>query len=281
MPGHEQLLFPHADSLGNSCSSETCLRTCEPRRKAGTGGFTLLELLVVLVILAAVAMLVVSKVDAFGENAEDTVARANLNAVREAILGSAAAPGYLADMKHVPGFDRTNLKMHHLLAESVDEFLPEQIEQFSVLTGRGWRGPYLERTPRVANTNSGRDGQFPHPLERRFADDATFLARGFYDTLTHSYYGEHDPDPGENDRAMGDPWGNPIVIQVPLSTAFNAPSDTKRFQYARLVSAGPDGLLTTPLDHALADLQPDGTSPRRGDDLVLFLNRADVYETAP
>jgi hypothetical protein len=94
--------------------------------------------------------------------------------------------------------------------------------------------------------------------------------------------------------AVGDPWGNPYVLQVPPPEAFGpgAVSPRLRFRYARLVSAGPDGLLSTPC------FAPDGTAgwtpaarrhsrlagrdadgvPARGDDLVLFLERADLYE---
>jgi hypothetical protein len=63
------------------------------------------------------------------------------------------------------------------------------------------------------------------------------------------------------------------VVQVPPAS-----TDAKRLQYTRIVSAGPDGDLTTPLDNLVAGMQPDGTAPMRGDDIVIFLQRADFYE---
>jgi hypothetical protein len=81
------------------------------------------------------------------------------------------------------------------------------------------------------------------------------------------------------DLAVADPWGNPVVIQIPPVSAFTgAAPERKRARYARVVSAGPDGFLTTPPDR-LGGRLADGTAPPRGDDLVQFLHRADMYET--
>jgi general secretion pathway protein G len=115
-----------------------------------------------------------------------------------------------------------------------------------------------------------------------------------------------------------DPWGNPYVLQIPPNEAFESATEERRFHYARLVSAGPDGVLQTPclkgmdylafhdnppsdpdaepppaplwaaLDGAgiadyrralrLAGRVASGDPSNRGDDLVLFLNRPDIYE---
>lgn len=124
----------------------------------------------------------------------------------------------------------------------------------------------------MQNLNAARNGAFPAADERRAIDDASFLQRGFYLDAATSPYGQ----PG--DLTVGDPWGNPIVIQVPAAAAFlGAATPDKRLRYARLVSAGPDGVLTTPTDR-LGGLAADGTKAVRGDDLVQFLNRSDVYE---
>ena len=233
-----------------------------------------MELIVVIAIVAAVAMLVVGKVDTLGGDAQDTVARATLSTVREAIAGSAAAPGYMADMKYLPFFQSVNLRTHDLLSPDSYSGYPQALS-FSLVTNRGWRGPYLQRAPGVANTNALRNNQFPAANERRSRDDSTFAQRGFFYDSVSSHYGV------TGDRAVGDPWGNPIVVQVPPAEVFISPvTEAERFYYARLVSAGPDGELDTPRD-PLAGLQADGTHEARDDDLVLFLNRADVYEVAP
>ena len=240
-----------------------------PRLRSGrAGGFTLMELLVVIVILAALAGLVVSQVDSSRENAELTVARADLQVVSEALFGSAAGSGYLRDMKHVPGFRSAASRIHDLFsAASYPGY-----SVFDPVAGRGWRGPYLRKSSSVANTDPARNGLFPASSDRRFPSDSTFLARGFYDGIADSRYGL------VGDFTVADPWGNPVVIQVPPAVAFSSPvNDAQQTQFMRLVSAGPDGLLTTPPDR-LAGRLSNGSAAVRGDDLVLFPNRADVYE---
>ena len=258
-------------------------------------GFTILELLVVLVVVAALASLALPLLDSQVEAAERTVARANLNAVREAIIGSSTAPGMVADMRYVPGFATSGFQyreweMIPMLLDHDDTRLTtrEVYPDYDVVTNRGWRGPYLERFPGVQNTDSERLGLFPAGTDRRSADDESFYERGFFYDAIYSHYGQ----PGY--RAIGDQWGNPIVLQIPPDEAFVTPSNEKRWRYARLVSAGPDGRLSTPRydssildidrrrrDARLAGLQPDGSTELRGDDLVLFLTRPDIYEEEP
>jgi prepilin-type N-terminal cleavage/methylation domain-containing protein len=251
-----------------SCFPEKTTRAADPRRRGSLrrAGFTLMEVLVVVVIIAAVAALIVSNVDGVQERAEAAASRATMKTLREALMGSAAGPGYVADMKHLPGFDLGKLQPHDLLFEPSQEFL------FQAAANRGWRGPYLRNAQGVANTNKDRGGRFPASGERRFDGDATFLDRGFFMTPSSSPYGVTDQ------LTVADPWGNPIVIQVPPPAAFSAPTDAKRLKYTRLVSAGPDGYLNTPLDR-LAGMLPDGTATVREDDVVLFLDRADTYDS--
>ena len=218
------------------------------------GGFTLVELVLVIVIIAALASMVVVLIDNSRENAELTVAQANLRVVSDAVFGSAAGVGYLQDMKHVPGFPSESLRMRDLF--SLPPAYPNASE-FILVANRGWRGPYLRRFLGVANTNASRNGLFPASGERRFVGDGTFLERGFYVDAAFSPYGL------VGDFTVADPWGNPVVIQAPLEEP-----PAKRFRYVRLVSAGPDGVLSTPLDK----LEGDITAADRGDDLILFAN---------
>lgn len=211
-------------------------------------GFTLLELVVVIVIIAALAGLVINQVDGTAADAELTVARADLQVISEAMGGSAVGAGYLQDMKYVPGFSRVEVRAHDL-------FSPSSYPSFATFdpeTKRGWRGPYLRG-----------GGLFPASGDRRFAGDSTFLERKFYAA------GGSSPYAVVGDLCVKDPWANPVVIQVPqTSSSPSAADEATRMQYLRLVSAGPDGVLDT----LLSDL----TAAIRGDDLVLFPNRADV-----
>lgn len=230
--------------------------------------FTLIELLVVVVVVAALAAVVVSQVDRTRDDAEQVVAAASLQAVADALTGSVAAPGYVEDMKSAPGFRRTEVRVHDLLSPaSYPEF-----ESYDPGARRGWRGPYVKSGALVENTDASRRHRFPAAGDRRRHDDASFQERGFFPDGPVSPYGQF------GDLVIGDPWGNPIVVQVPPSSAFaGAIEDAGRFRFARVVSAGPDGVLSTPRDR-LAGRVPDGSVDARGDDLVLFLNRADAYE---
>jgi hypothetical protein len=227
-----------------------------------------MELLVVVTTIAALAALVVGIVDHSRDDAELTVARSSMNTIAAAVNGSAANPGYLADMKPVPGFQGSSLRMHDLFSASSHPAYAE----YDPVARRGWRGPYLRPGVGPANLDPSRRGRFPAAGDRCFATDPTFQERGFFNVGGISPYGL----PG--DLAAGDPWGNPFVIQTPPPAAFaGSTGDAKRFRYSRVLSAGPDGVLTTPADR-LAGMLEDGTTPGRGDDLVMFLNRSDVHE---
>lgn len=218
-------------------------------------------------ILVLLASLLIAKMDSARANAETTTLRATLTTVREAFTGSSNSSGYVADMKHVPLFNPVQIQLRDLL----DPSRYPAAAAYDPVAQRGWRGPYLDNVQSVLNTDLSRRGLFPAADDRRSSDDATFLDRHFYETASNSFYG------AAGDRTAADPWGNPIVVQVPPASAFDSSTPEKRFQYARIVSAGPDGILDTPRDR-LAGMQPEGTTEARGDDLVIFLSRQDVYE---
>lgn len=237
----------------------------------------------VLVVIAALAAMIVPVLDESVDESKVTAAHVTMQTLREALTGSATAPGYFADTKHMPTFSNVDFRLHDLLSPS--RVLARGGKLYESTTRRGWRGPYLRNAQGVANVNENRNGTFPASHERRHQGDETFLERLFFVNASTSPYGQ----PDVNELTVADPWGNPIVFQVPPVTAFSSPTDAKRLRYARLVSAGPDGYLTTlrdvsmvsgrtPSDARLAGMRIDGTIVDRGDDIVLFLNRADVYE---
>jgi prepilin-type N-terminal cleavage/methylation domain-containing protein len=205
-------------------------------------GFTLLELSVVLAILAAVAALVIPLVNDSDERSRDTAARASIQAVRDAFTGQ-----FLQDMKYTPWYQSAPLsvRLHDLF--SANRISPDS-NTYSLDTRKGWRGPYLD-VSRASQITAG-------------------------DALIPQYA-------GANDLAPFDPWGRPMVIQYPL-----LPSLEESLHYARIVSAGPDGIIQTPHDPVmsspslarLAGRESNSSTQARGDDIVLFLNRADVYE---
>lgn len=286
--------------------------------RSSRSGFTLLELAAVLAIVAILAVLAVSRYSGVTEKARLTAARSDMATIREAFMGSATEPGYLADLSPIPGFSPDSLRIANLLVATnlwaSKDGLRSEAVRIDVETGRhaegfaegmafrswdadrnrGWRGPYvrLSSGERAATL-------FPAASAKRSPHDPTAEARGFYPALPASFpasfrnradgrsvYGFPGQDP-----AIADPWGNPYVLQIPPVEAFTDASPSLRFVYARIVSAGPNGRLETPCfqargtgvkdgwrDARLAGLRKGGDVSARGDDLVLFLSRADLYE---
>lgn len=214
-----------------------------PRR----AGFTLIELLVTVAVLAVVAGVAARQFRVARNEAEMTVARASVSRVREALLGCEQAPGLLADMRSVPGFQEEDLRIADLL------FRRHAWDTYDPITRRGWRGPYMRGGGGIKREDGTQSGRFPAPDDRRWTDDKTFRERQFYADDDSPLYGT------TNHPAIADPWGNPIVLQIPAND----------FSHARIVSAGPNGVLDTPPNI------PMPTRESRADDIVLFLNRPD------
>ena len=265
--------------------------------------FTLIECVTVLAIISIIAVFAVSRVSRTLERAKLTAAENDLEVIRRAIAGEDA--GLVRDLQGLPGFSVGYLKTGDLFCPTnifgvspAGDFVRGRDLGWNDDTGKGWRGPYL----RVVAA------RFPAAGDRRGEDDRTFAERGFWPPL-HGLRLPPEILAGENgcsvygfpgESAAIDPWGNPYVIQIPPPQAFpgtttNLP-DAVRFEYARVVSAGPDGVLSTPCFAAnLTNGWNTSWTPRfrrlsrqagryesdlaaRGDDLVLFLNRADVDE---
>ena len=277
-----------------------------PPRTVTRHGFTLVELAIVVIVLAIVATLAATRFSGFLASARDTAAEADMAAIRDALCGAGTAPSLVGDLDGIPGFSPAYLRLANLLcptnlvgaadrwldddsrrghdagfASAVGAINPSAVyAEFSVFTNRdeaanrGWRGPYLRRFRAAA---------FPRPDDRRSPTDPTFEDRGFFRTSTPEF-----PYGLAGEPAVEDPWGNPYVLQVPPAEAFeDSVSEPERFRYARIVSAGPDGILSTPCfdtasaadrrDSRLAGRRDSDAAPR-GDDIVLFLSRADLYE---
>ena len=83
------------------------------RKTRVRGGFTLIEILAVVMALAIVAVLAVSRVGAFGARVQVVAAEADLRAIGEAILNEAG--GYLRDLGGIPGFQPSEIRLANLL----------------------------------------------------------------------------------------------------------------------------------------------------------------------
>lgn len=178
------------------------------------GGLTLVEMLVVLAVLVGVAALVVPLVGNTAASAKETVTRANMTSLRDALVGP-----YRVDMSRRlprPGAagiaaGRPNAPQARYLyvnpglttpAAGADNTAAETTARtFNPATALGWRGPYLAVG---------------------FGTYRTDTARGFTAT-----YGQ------DGDPCVVDGWNQPLVI-VERNGGANA----------ELRSAGPDGILT-------------------------------------
>ncbi|HYG73960.1 MAG TPA: prepilin-type N-terminal cleavage/methylation domain-containing protein [Planctomycetota bacterium] len=138
-------------------------------------GFSLLELVVVLAVLAALAGLVVPLVAESRDSSQEQATKVTLSRIRDVIMGSGERPGYYADLNKTPQ------KMADLFVTPT--YLPLDEQSFNRKTGRGWRGPYIQNQSGTYKVNAA----------------ANF-------TLD---YGSTD------DPAVVDGWGNPVVIQKP------------------------------------------------------------------
>ena len=269
-------------------------------------GFTLVELVLVIFILGTISAVATMRLGGVLENTRAQAVQADLAVLRDGLAGSASGSGYLADMRPLPGFSPAFLRLHNLLSPTnivgmngvlIDDgvrrtgYAPyASFTNWNEETSRGWRGPYVRLNAVVKNTDPVREGVFPAPDDRRTAGDPTFRERGFFPLVPAGAgllfaYGR----PGE--LAAADPWGNPYVLQIPPAEAFDSSvPEESRFHYARLISAGPDGIIQTPCyggDTSTAEARrnlrlggrlPNGATAARGDDIVLFVSRPDLYD---
>lgn len=121
---------------------------------------------------------------------------------------------------------------------------PTDVSNFNRDTGLGWRGPYLLNATGVYPVNDA--------------------------------YGQ------KGDPALLDPWGQPIVLQIPNQTSSRTPTTATAadLRFARLVSGGPNGTIDTLQNATSIDVVSGNSFPYpplalRHDDIVLFVQHSD------
>lgn len=203
-------------------------------RQRHRGGLTLVELVVVLVILVALASMIIPHADTAAEQARIDATNETLRRLRDVIVNN-----YMPDTKgaaysgttfaavagdgtvNYDGLPRMgSLKMPPQISAL---FLAPGLQQYNTTTHFGWHGPYLTSGTAV----------FPG------GNPTTAAARGFLSgTSTTSAFGTAASGTYPGDPTVLDAWGNPVVM-VPIQ-------DTSYGQYYyALISAGPTGVLGT------------------------------------
>ena len=128
---------------------KTLDRFAAPRSRAG---FSLIELVVVLVVLGILAGMAVPRMSGTLDVRRESASRDGLEAIQEAVLGDAyprAVSGFYADMGRAPRAVR-NADGRHSLSElwecptDAAYTIVSPTEDPDVALGVGWRGPYLE-----------------------------------------------------------------------------------------------------------------------------------------
>ncbi len=107
-------------------------------------GFTLVELLIVVAILAAIAAVAVSLLGGASDKAIEAVVRNDLTEIRKAIWqfrnDMGAPPHYLAELMQPP--DPNDANGGWWWSEAGNP--PSNMYRFDPAMGRGWNGPYLQ-----------------------------------------------------------------------------------------------------------------------------------------
>ncbi|WP_036297354.1 type II secretion system protein [Methylobacter marinus] len=241
--------------------------------KTMQSGMTLMEITVVLLILIALAGMVVPYVNITSGSATCQATDATLQAVKQAIMGGKAGPGYYADTLGNYPADRGdidyNLKYLFIAGDKdEDDSIPDW-PAYNPKTGIGWHGPYLSTGGLVNEILL--HNSFGTVFDSSSPEAIAIPAHVHVNITT---------DTGSQ---VFDAWHRPIVLQIPYYDADGEGSDDiARYhpENARLISAGPGSGLRS-YEAAIDTTIQSKDASDRDDDRVLFLNGPDLGRNKP
>lgn len=109
---------------------------------SGKHGFTLVELVIIIVVLGIVAAVAIPKYGNFTEGAKTNATKSELEIIKKAIVGN---PQIVSGGEYIDrGFEGdvgfTPSRLEDLIAK------PDSISAYDKFTRQGWNGPYLDST---------------------------------------------------------------------------------------------------------------------------------------
>jgi len=118
------------------------VRRTELHQRHHDGGFTLIELVIIIVILGVLAAVAIPKFADFGDSSRKTATRKELLELRQAIVGN---PDMVAGGRPVqPGFAGNIGHLPNQLIDLVRK--PDSVAAYNRISGFGWNGPYIDST---------------------------------------------------------------------------------------------------------------------------------------
>lgn len=129
-------------------------------------GFTLVELLLVIIILGSLALATTFLVDGLNVQSRYDDTKSRLQQIRRAVLGDASRllnnqselSGYIADMGRLPANLKELIDIGAQPAWTLNELLDADISPVTIQIYSGWHGPYLETLPESDGVRRFRDG---------------------------------------------------------------------------------------------------------------------------
>jgi prepilin-type N-terminal cleavage/methylation domain-containing protein len=221
------------------------------RRSPGAAGFTLLEIIVVLAVIAALAAILTPVVFRFIDDARTNEAKANANMLATAIVQLFKDTGRWPFCKNCQG------PLAYQAAADADHLTSnEACTGAAALSTCDTRAPADGTAGALWAMGAGRADSLTNHLIKNTPFGGTAGSAAYATTGAKKWKGPYlDRSPGT------DPWGRSFVVNIKNADPAKEQSDTTAngLRWTIVISGGPDGTLQTdPTTFAVANPSPVG-----------------------